>query len=145
MADAVRVEVYVSVMDFEIPGSEKIRLYADRAKSLRIILRHRTIQGPDMDDNDFWTEAGNASEDDPIDVIQITPDTPFVLVVEGVIYRESGSDEIIFDFNSFGSLRKKSSGGYFVEGYWKPIRPPPGDSGENYTKIEYFDVVESKK
>lgn len=83
------------------------------------------------------------SEADPIDVIRITRESPFVLVVNGIIRKAIGSDSIIFDFGLLGSFRKKGPGAFLVGGYWVPINYDALGSGEYDTDTDDCDVVEA--
>jgi hypothetical protein len=108
----------------------KIRVYKDRRKSFALYISGK---------GDYSGSLLEATENDPIEVIEISPSKPFKLELSGKI-RPGNSKEIIFDFGKFGTIRKSNSGQFRASGYWRPIYPEPIDSLEDGTNSIFFRV-----
>jgi hypothetical protein len=110
----------------------RIRVYRDRQKSFCVFLRRATgAHVVDHSDNEFL-KCTDPVDTDSIDSVAISPDAPFVLRIEGtLIVRPDG--QLLFDFGPFGSFVKDHGYQFLVGGFWRPIKPAPEDSLEDYT------------
>jgi hypothetical protein len=120
-----RVKLIASVVS-DKPAT--IRVYKDRRKSFSLSIR--ATSGRDL----FFSGALlDATAHDAIEVIEIKPDKPFQLELQGQIL-PTKSKEIIFDFGRFGTFKKRGPGNFRVFGYWRPILPDPIDSDGDSTE-----------
>ena len=129
-------------LTFEVISAQPgyIRLFKDRAKSMRLFLRGVIGGEPDFEDIEFYQPYIPPSKKDEIEVIELDQDNPFRMQVEGKIINNNKGKGIIFDFGKFGMFAKKGPGRYMVGGYWIPIRPAPTDSLENCTNKIIIEV-----
>lgn len=123
------------------PDSQtRIRLYKDRTKSFRLIVRRATADGKaDKNDNDFYSSRNETES--TIEEIAISPESPFHLYIPGRLLRNSAG-EIKFDFGPFGVFSKSSGEKFLVLGFWKPIKPNPLDSLEDFTNTLTIKVAD---
>ena len=128
-------------LTFEIKSTQPgyIRLFKDRAKSMRLFLRGAIGDEPDFEDNEFYQPYIPSSKNDEVEVIELDQDNPFRMKVEGKIINNK-SKGIVFDFGESGTFAKKGPGRYIVGGYWIPIRPAPTDSLEDETNKIIIEV-----
>lgn len=127
---------------FEILRGEphQIRLYEDRPKSLRLLVRAVIGDDPDMNDNDFWGPRRFGENGDKIEIIDVGPGKPFSMTVTGQIVENEQNDGIVFDFGAFGRFEKDNVGEFSIGGYWMGIRPAFIDPLEDYTNKAYIEV-----
>lgn len=68
------------------------------------------------------------------DSITVDKDKPYILVVQGIIIKDVETGNIIFDFGDFGKFEMlKPSETYYINGFWRPIKPHPWDQLEDFT------------
>ena len=129
-------------LNFEIKSTHPgyIRLFKDRAKSMRLFLRGAIGGEPDFEDNEFYQPHIPTSKKDEIEVIELDQDNPFRMQVKGKIINNNKGKGIVFDFGEFGMFTKKGPGRYMVGGYWIPIRHAPTDPLEDYTNKIIIEV-----
>lgn len=123
-----KIELVASVVS---NNPDTIRVYKDRTKSFTLFIRTAIGTSVDFADNDFNGPSPNATANDTIEVIKISPGNPFRLKLQGQV-TQTKSKQIIFNFGKFGTFNKSGPGNFLVSGYWRPISPDYIDSLEDY-------------
>jgi len=120
--------------------SKVVRIYKDRRKSFRIVVRRLLKNDSDPSDRDYYMDFSPSTKNDEIEIIYITPTKPFQFQIKGIIQQEN-YNTYFFNFDGFVKFKKDKLGKFYIGSAWLAINPEPGQSEEeNYTNSLIINV-----